>query len=33
MGRTPQRYLEPHETLVSTIEGIGTITTTFVDGR
>jgi 2-keto-4-pentenoate hydratase/2-oxohepta-3-ene-1,7-dioic acid hydratase in catechol pathway len=33
MGRHPQRYLKPEETLVSTIEGIGTITTTFVDGR
>lgn len=33
MGHTPPRYLEPHHTLVTTIEGIGTLTTTFVDGR
>jgi 2-keto-4-pentenoate hydratase/2-oxohepta-3-ene-1,7-dioic acid hydratase in catechol pathway len=28
-ARTPKRFLEPHETLTSRIEGIGTLTTTF----
>jgi 2-keto-4-pentenoate hydratase/2-oxohepta-3-ene-1,7-dioic acid hydratase in catechol pathway len=30
MGRSPQRFLQPGETLVSRIEGIGEITQTFV---
>jgi 2-keto-4-pentenoate hydratase/2-oxohepta-3-ene-1,7-dioic acid hydratase in catechol pathway len=28
-ARTPKRFLQPHETLVSTIEGIGSLTTRF----
>jgi 2-keto-4-pentenoate hydratase/2-oxohepta-3-ene-1,7-dioic acid hydratase in catechol pathway len=28
-ARTPKRFLQPHETLVSTIEGIGELTTRF----
>ena len=30
MGRTPQRYLQPNETLVSRVEGIGEISQMFV---
>lgn len=30
LGRTPQRFIQPGETLVSRIEGIGEITQTFV---
>jgi len=28
-ARTPKRFIQPHETLVSSIEGIGSLTTTF----
>lgn len=31
-ARTPKRFLQPHEVLVSTIEGIGSLTTTFTTG-
>ena len=30
LGRNPQRFIQPGETLVSRIEGIGEITQTFV---
>jgi 2-keto-4-pentenoate hydratase/2-oxohepta-3-ene-1,7-dioic acid hydratase in catechol pathway len=30
LGRNPQRFLQPGETLVSRIEGIGEITQTFI---
>jgi 2-keto-4-pentenoate hydratase/2-oxohepta-3-ene-1,7-dioic acid hydratase in catechol pathway len=32
MGRNPQRYLKPDTTLVSTIEGIGTLSNKLVEG-